>query len=479
MSNIQPIDEEIWIRNPCVLFKTSNIFPSYIMPFEAQLNAVTRGVIGIWALLFAVGYKNHALFLVIGLLLIVLLYCLQRKSEGFEQQFTANTDLTCNTDSQIQMNPYFYSQNQAYVNGTSFDSSKLSNLTLNPQYSPNCNVQNADQLGVGLISDIGIKLQKPIIVPPMFASDYWSRDYMPPENINQRYIEEVGQSGYYYPTQCCNSNQTQYVVQPPPHIVNVPVLPNQPPQLPNKPQSKGQVKEGFIPPQSPQKDPIALGCTKQTYKSYGGVFNPEQLQNNLPINYPAGQCNLNPVFNEYNKNLFTTNIQPNTYFQTGVIQNLNANLGISEASQFDPVSMSRNPDGSILYQSHDKSQVQPVLTAQFPTTPNRSNVYDPRFYGYGPESRGYLDRLTGQPRFMYDDVDSVKRPNYIVRSNIDAFNWADGIGNFRSTGNNRQLADKTFEGNSLHFRNDMQCKWMNKYNTEILWQKRQMPIRQG
>ena len=32
--------------------------------------------------------------------------------------------------------------------------------------------------------------------------------------------------------------------------------------------------------------------------------------------------------------------------------------------------------------------------------PNESNVYDPRFTGYGTNYRTYIESVTGQPRFI-------------------------------------------------------------------------------
>ena len=45
---------------------------------------------------------------------------------------------------------------------------------------------------------------------------------------------------------------------------------------------------------------------------------------------------------------------------------------------------------------------------------NQANIYDPRF-GYGTGYRSYIDETTGQPRFYYDDIDAITKPNYIVK----------------------------------------------------------------
>ncbi len=64
-----------------------------------------------------------------------------------------------------------------------------------------------------------------------------------------------------------------------------------------------------------------------------------------------------------------------------------------------------------------KSKPEQILPYERQT--HLSDLYDPRFTGYGTSSRSYLEPVTGQVRFYYDDIDSYKRPNYISRSKVD------------------------------------------------------------
>ena len=61
-------------------------------------------------------------------------------------------------------------------------------------------------------------------------------------------------------------------------------------------------------------------------------------------------------------------------------------------------------------------------------TAKEDNVYDPRLTGYGTSYRSYTDDNLGQTRFYYDDIDAVRMPNYIVKSNIDREPFADHYG---------------------------------------------------
>ena len=109
---------------------------------------------------------------------------------------------------------------------------------------------------------------------------------------------------------------------------------------------------------------------------------------------------------------------------------------------------------------------------------SESNVFDPRFTGYGDSSRGYLEPMTGQPRFVYDDIDCIKMPNFISRNNVDVFPWAvqygQDIGVDPGDGY-KQLANDAFLDSALTFRTEMQERLLRKRNAEM-WQLRVAPI---
>jgi hypothetical protein len=108
-----------------------------------------------------------------------------------------------------------------------------------------------------------------------------------------------------------------------------------------------------------------------------------------------------------------------------------------------------------------------------------SNVYDPRFTGYGAPNRAYLEPVTGQPRFFYDDVNAVTMPNYVARSNVDVFPWAAQYGpdvGVPGYGDGyKQLANDAFLQSSLKFRTELQARLLRKRNAEM-WQRRVAPI---
>jgi Ca2+/Na+ antiporter len=111
---------------------------------------------------------------------------------------------------------------------------------------------------------------------------------------------------------------------------------------------------------------------------------------------------------------------------------------------------------------------------------NMSNTYDPRFYGYGTSYRGYVDKVVGQPRYYYDDVNAIKMPNYFTRNHIDMTPFGDIYGPDNHGGNKyhsniTSFADKHYLDSSLQFRTEMQNRLMQKINREQ-WQQKMFPI---
>ena len=114
-----------------------------------------------------------------------------------------------------------------------------------------------------------------------------------------------------------------------------------------------------------------------------------------------------------------------------------------------------------------------------PPHASADNIYDPRFTGYGTSYRNYVDNVTGQPRFPYDDINAKRMPNYIVRSKIDTHNFADTYDSMQNTGLSlndiRGKAQSAFLDDTTSHRNDITSKLMRKTNSEM-WQRRIAPI---
>lgn len=211
-------------------------------------------------------------------------------------------------------------------------------------------------------------------------------------------------------------------------------------------------------------------------------YNPSQTKVNLPSNFPAGNCQ--QKLSQYNKNLFTQIVTPGVYTQNQVNEPINSNIGISFQQQFEPVTCKQDENG-LIYTQHDPSIVEPALEKEIndQEEPTYDNVTDPRFWGYGTSYRSYVDENLGQPKFMYDDVNAIRHPNYIVRSKIDFLPYADSYGPVPENGENgnihnphiRALVQDSWLRDSLQFRNDMTERRMRKINANK-WQQRLAPL---
>lgn len=330
--------------------------------------------------------------------------------------------------------------------------------------------------------------QKTYVIPPAPAWDFWADNHYVPSNINSELSFDTYRSGY----DAINPmNYNNYVLK---DTRNNP-SPTGNPIGTNFAMTTGVANDASFNAPNTYRVPLSQtmyqnnlveGYTQANFKNGSQDFvdfyyNQNQLKNGLPSNLPAGECTRSNLFNQYNNNLFTTPIQPNTFVKNEIIQPVQSNMGISFTPQFQPYNCSNNKqqNGNTLITYLDPNTYKPE-PIQYNIVPNVSNVYDPRYTGYGTSYRSYYDPLSGQTRYYYDDIDAIKRPNYIVRSKIDDAEWADQYGAMKPNEYHlfaKQMADDKFMNDSLRQRTELQQRYMDKYNTQIGWQRRMAPIR--
>jgi hypothetical protein len=336
----------------------------------------------------------------------------------------------------------------------------------------------------------------PVVVAPAMDLDHWRSNNL----INHSHINTASQidtylSGYEVSTCCApnniveNYNDVNYIgisdkCRPANEIVNkIPKFSQIPVPIPVVQSNNTFIEsyefpydKNFIPNKYEVNNPYGLVNTERGY-------NPNQLQYNLPSNLAVGNCEKEQSLNQFNKNLFTQTIQPDIFTHSEIIEPINSNIGISFTQQFKPTTYSVDKHG-LTFTEHDPLLYNPNTSSKLPMGITEADVYDPRFYGYGTSYRSYTDEMTGQPRFYYDDINSIRMPNYISRSNIDFANYADTYGplnNSNQYGNSnnsqiRDLAQNSFLNSSLQQRTELQERLMRKRNNEM-WQLRKYPIR--
>ena len=458
---------KIWLESPKNLLCSTQLIPQQYMTLAQQMNCLSRLCIIIFIILFLVGFRSSFLFGILSLLFIIILYYLQRKAmeKVNKEQFTISRNKQPTFNNVMMDNP----TSKRFCND-SVPLDGLGGAYNNPRYmSPNQKLVGGPNPKT---------LIPPVMVPRLADLEYWRANNLVNHSaVNKESQIDVFQSGYQIST-CC-PDQAQMTAHPQQVRHTTPIE-----ELYEQPYIKNPI-ENYDGPHIP--NPIENYGTVNTSCGY----NPRQVnRSGLPSNLGAGNCEQDPLMKQYNQNLFTQTIQPGVYSVNQVNEPINSNIGISFTPQIDPTTCQTNPEtGEILFTEHDPNIIEPV--AMEPnlgviSAATESNIYDPRFSGYGTSYRSYEDEKLGQTKFYYDDVNAIRMPNYITRSNIDNQPWADHYGPMPpggAQGNKynpqiRALANKAFLDSSLQFRTEMQQRLMRKTNSEA-WMQRKAPIRTG
>jgi hypothetical protein len=338
-------------------------------------------------------------------------------------------------------------------------------------------------------------LVQPMISIPIYDNTVWkSNDFMVPMGINDQRRQELWQNGYLI-------DDTDSMARNRVHVNDV--REDYDPSYSTDAQrcmaSSDLSHRSLYPNNASQPGPVwnhhagryqysdsTSGAGPPVETPFG--YYPENLVHDLPTNYPAGSCQKQSDLTAYNDNIFTTTIQPGVYSKSQVTQqdSVMSNLGISYTQPFLPTYSSHVKrrdavpgDEGVLYTQYDPNFAPQVQCTVPDTGVRMEDVYDPRFNGYGTEYRGYVDHLTGRPRFFYDDVDVHRRNQFITRNKIDfePFGLQTGPQETPKYTNMqiREMAQNSFLDNALSFRTDLQQRLMQKSNNRA-WQQKQAPI---
>ena len=335
----------------------------------------------------------------------------------------------------------------------------------------------------------------PVIVPPIADLEYWKNNNLTVlSQINTETQRELYRNGYIVNTKCGNrvDNGVQFH---PLADTGSPALPSERnlERINENYERENYERENY---ERENYEPENDEPLYKTMHKYGNNicniedtsintscgYDNKQILNNLPSNYNASDCEKSDAFIEYNKQLFTQNVGENMYDVNQINEPINSNIGISFQQQFQPTTYNINKYGEKIYTEYDPT----IFKKDNITAPlqqiRTDNVYDPRSFGYGTNYRNYNDDLLGQPRFIYDDINSVRMPNYISRSNIDNNSFADSYGTLNSgeefgnkyNSNIRELSNKAWLDNTTTFREELSQRLMRKRNAEM-WQVRKYP----
>lgn len=530
-------NEQIWLNDIKILFNPNyynlnKIIPTDDMKIENQINCITRIIFIVFIILFISnlymfnnnttqkGIKyiiNSFIFLLISLVLIIFIYNYYKRMYTTENymSYKKNSLNSLDKSKSTYAKPIYDTKKRVFCDFYN---------EINP--GPNFISKNKQLTG----PPHPRTFTKPVIVKPAYDLNSWrDNNNIVFSQINKQTNEDLYYSGV-EPATCCGDLENAYLipdsdyntnmnsVELPNYIIKQDIIEdfcmgNQCRQNSDSKNKNDKIynPETFkltntkIPEQITHKYGDIIDTLKseididmetkniENYPDYpGGVnrqcgYNPTQVhKSNLPSNYPASNCEQSSNMSNYNKNLFTNIIQPGVYYNSDVIEPINSNIGISFNQQFQPTTCQINRDGSFLYKAHDPSMVNVVNPNSKDDIINEisnDNIYDPRLTGYGTSYRTYNHDITGQTRFMYDDIDAIRMPNYITRSNIDFLPYADSYGplkageEFGNTHNSniRTLAQDSWLRNSLQFRDDLTVLRSRKQMARE-WQQKIAPI---
>jgi hypothetical protein len=540
----QCIKERFWLEHFPSLFKKMRILPKDNMTLAEQMNALTRLVFLFFFVLYLLGYRDSLLFLFLSLFFIIILYYLQKGKmtsyETYEPEVSKlpahaifpkpTTPYVPQQFSPVQIPDEIYKQQQCIAKSNhlynEFKSQPRTTFQNHPSYYNQQvgkdSVVTMDQrqktTNQKLVGTANPKtMMKPIVAPPAYEWTYWKdNDFVLPAQINTRSIQDYYSSGYYVDQPPTNVNdEMKYMKKSTSSATpTVSLLRNRKEEIvehyqptpvdrsnyyfrsdqPNKGTYMGCDKDacsyggkGITPIEKDNNDFMRMKKRETPTKYTGDIddavgYDPTNLDYHLPSNYPATNCQRDSSMKDYNKQIFTSTIVPGVYYNTEIIEPISSNIGISFDQQVPPRKITKDEYGNVIYEAKDPRVYEPEIPKQKEwNMPNTYDVYDPRFDGYGSSDRSYVDKMTGQPRFYYDDVDAIRKPNYVTRSNIDFLERANSYGQVNETDEEISLAerirleaDTSYMNDTLDFRTEMMSRLMRKRNAE-LWQNRMAP----
>lgn len=213
-------------------------------------------------------------------------------------------------------------------------------------------------------------------------------------------------------------------------------------------------------------------------------YNPDKGElAGMPHNQPMSVNDYFPTLKSYHQDLNTEIIDPSgVYTTTEINEPQMTNLGISFPQQFQPLEKLKNCEGDELIIRKNPRLYKPLRKIYDYGEITPDSIYDPRSDGYGDPRRTYIDQVTGQPRFYYDDINAARETNFISRNKIDVYNFTNQTGIFDEEVNENPLevvkyqAHDAFINKGNDYRHSLQESLMRKGN-EKARQQRLAPLR--
>ena len=460
-----------WLENINMLFNNCEIIPNNSMSFGEKINSITKLLIVISLLLIIFNvfdYNIIFIYFLISLMIIILFYYKEKENmsskrnqnnvkEPFEISYLKSQNSN-NCEKHSARIVYNCANNTEVRNDSrqkiidNIENNK-NNMKINfntADFNHNFKRKTDNQHLVGAPNPK--TLVAPVIAPPLASLESWKNDdeynISTLNVVKPRYEYESG----YKTSQDYNCYSKLRV--PPSYTCGYKkkILKKEvSTQFKNQSQSQSQPQ-----PQDTKKE------VKENFTFPYEIKSEEEIEEDKldgsELFYKDFKTNPS-MKDKYTDNIFAYNNDPDDSYVNKRNEPINSLIGITEPGQFE---------------ENEYEMIEPHENI------NMSNTYDPRFYGYGTSYRGYVDKVVGQPRFYYDDINAIKMPNYITRNSIDVTPFGDSYGPDNHGGNEyhsniTKLADKHYLDSALQFRTEMQNRLMRKVNSES-WQQKMYPI---
>ena len=211
-------------------------------------------------------------------------------------------------------------------------------------------------------------------------------------------------------------------------------------------------------------------------------------------------------FQQPERRIYLQNIQPNMYSYSMNQEPINSNIGITYNPQPVPrfldqvnnagtdMPLYTRIDPQLVRSDGTQGQInaQPLRTewsANYSNyvapegSVNFEDIYDSRFNSYGDGYRNYQDLTSSTTKYYYSDVDRIRQPNFISRSNVDEMifttpqgqSWPDIRSNM-NLDNIRPMVASQYDADDLFRRQDQMSLYMNKID-RTNYQQKYMPLR--
>jgi hypothetical protein len=424
---------KFWVENIFSLDQTHDQLVS-------NMNFLSLVAVVLFFILYILKYDYVILLFCITIIFIIIIYYIQKEMIQKENFNYSSSTYSYKKSSDLEI---------IYNNTPSTSTSKRFENTINveDEYS-----NKKPSLNQRLVGPPNPKtLEAPVIAPPCYNFEHWKVNNLAvPSHINKNSNFDNFRSGY----AVASSSSRPPLVQTPVSMSNTPMA-----NAPNTPMSKGSnnlmVKGSLL---DSSLEPLTSNADAHP-----------------TIKYPNNTIGGRGLTDEEKKNMYTQIIQPGIYSTSAMNEPIGSNLGISHQQQFLPTYIDRKKQGEINYVETHGVLINSDIDHTNPHQPTVYNTFDPRFNGYGSDNRCYIENTTGQPRFYYDDINAIKMPNYITRSNIDFMKAADSYGPIQegyqygnpNTCDIREMAEANFLNSTLQFRSEMQESLMRKRNGEM------------